>query len=70
MVCGRDNRSIAAVLGLRPKTVRNVVSTVLAKMQVAGRASAVAKARELGLRPASGMSRVHPGHRPVTSGTP
>lgn len=69
MVCGRDNRSIAAVLGLRPKTVRNVVSTVLAKLQVADRASAVAKAREWGMRPVSGMSRAQPGHRPVTPGT-
>ncbi len=70
MVRGLDNRSIAAALGLHPKTVRNVVSTILAKLLVADRASAVAKARQWGLRAGNGMSRAQPGHRPVTSGTP
>ena len=49
MARGRDNASIAALLGISPKTVRNVVSAVLTKLQVVDRAAAIAKAREAGL---------------------
>ena len=46
---GRDNAAIGAVLGVSDKTVRNVVSNVFAKLQVADRAAAIAKARDAGL---------------------
>lgn len=46
---GRDNSGIAAALGVSVKTVRNIVSNVLAKLQCATRAEAVAKAREAGI---------------------
>ncbi|WP_404382930.1 response regulator transcription factor [Knoellia locipacati] len=49
MVQGRDNAAIAAFLGVSPKTVRNVVSSIFAKLRVADRSAAVAKAREAGL---------------------
>jgi DNA-binding NarL/FixJ family response regulator len=51
---GLDNGAIAERLFLTRKTVRNVVSTVLGKLQVATRAEAVARARDAGL----GDSRV------------
>ena len=46
---GRTNPQIAAVLHLSPKTVRNVVSSVLSKLRAADRAEVVARAREAGL---------------------
>ncbi|MGH2441739.1 MAG: response regulator [Chloroflexota bacterium] len=46
---GRSNAAIAARLVLSPKTVRNHVSNVLAKLQVADRAEAIVRAREAGL---------------------
>ena len=46
---GRTNAQIAAALFLSPKTVRNVVSSVFAKLQVGGRAEAIILAREAGL---------------------
>jgi DNA-binding NarL/FixJ family response regulator len=46
---GLDNGGIAERLFLSRKTVRNVVSTVLGKLQVATRAEAVARARDAGL---------------------
>ena len=49
MARGRDNASIAELLGISPKTVRNVVSAVLTKLQVVDRAAAIAKARDAGL---------------------
>ena len=49
MVKGRDNGGTAAYLGVSPKTVRNVVSSIFAKLGVADRSAAVAKAREAGL---------------------
>ena len=42
-------RGIAAEFDLAPKTVRNYVSAVLAKLQVVDRAEAVLKARDAGL---------------------
>lgn len=44
----RTNPEIADRLGLSPKTVRNHVSNVFAKLQVADRAEAIARAREAG----------------------
>ena len=46
---GHNNAEIGAMLGLRPKTVRNHVSNILNKLQVADRANAIIVARESGL---------------------
>jgi len=46
---GLTNTEIARRLFLSDKTVRNHVSNVFAKLQVAGRAEAVARARDAGL---------------------
>ena len=46
---GQDNLTIARRLVLSPKTVRNVVSTVLTKLAVRDRAAAIVLAREGGL---------------------
>jgi DNA-binding NarL/FixJ family response regulator len=49
IAAGRSNQQIAAALYLSPKTVRNNVSNVFAKLQVADRAEAIVRAREAGL---------------------
>jgi DNA-binding NarL/FixJ family response regulator len=49
VAAGRSNTQIAAALYLSPKTVRNVVSNVLTKLQVTDRAQAIVRAREAGL---------------------
>ncbi len=49
LAAGRSNGQIAAALFLSPKTVRNNVSNVFAKLQVADRAEAIVRAREAGL---------------------
>jgi DNA-binding NarL/FixJ family response regulator len=46
---GRANAAIAARLTLSQKTVRNHVSNILAKLQVADRAQAIVQARDAGL---------------------
>jgi DNA-binding NarL/FixJ family response regulator len=46
---GRSNPQIAEQLYLSPKTVRNNVSNIFVKLQVAGRSEAVIAAREAGL---------------------
>lgn len=46
---GLSNREIASRLYLSEKTVRNYVSDIYSKLQVASRAEAVVKAREAGL---------------------
>ncbi|MGY1603307.1 response regulator [Geodermatophilus sp. SYSU D00815] len=48
VAAGRSNAQIAATLYLSPKTVRNNVSNVLTKLQVADRAEAIVRAREAG----------------------
>lgn len=45
---GRDNAQIAAVLGLRAKTVRNHITRIFAKLEVENRAQAIVLARESG----------------------
>jgi DNA-binding NarL/FixJ family response regulator len=46
---GYTNTAIADRLYLSPKTVRNYVSSIFAKLQVADRAGAIVRAREAGL---------------------
>jgi DNA-binding NarL/FixJ family response regulator len=46
---GRPNVAIAARLGLSEKTIRNNVSSILAKLQVADRSAAIVTARDAGL---------------------
>jgi DNA-binding NarL/FixJ family response regulator len=46
---GLTNSAIASRLVLSPKTVRNHVSNIFSKLQVAGRAEAIIRAREAGL---------------------
>jgi DNA-binding NarL/FixJ family response regulator len=45
---GLDNHQIAAHLELSEKTVRNMVSTILAKLEVESRSAAIVRAREAG----------------------
>ena len=46
---GRSNAEITSLLVLSPKTVRNHVSNVFAKLEVHSRAEAIVRAREAGL---------------------
>ncbi len=46
---GHNNAEIAARLFLSPKTVRNHISSIFGKLQVADRAQAIVRAREAGL---------------------
>jgi DNA-binding NarL/FixJ family response regulator len=46
---GYTNNAIASRLYLSPKTVRNYVSSIFTKMQVADRSQAIVRAREAGL---------------------
>jgi DNA-binding NarL/FixJ family response regulator len=46
---GRNNQEIAKELYLSPKTVRNHISNIFTKLQVADRAQAIIRAREAGL---------------------
>ncbi len=49
VAAGLDNLSIARRLSLSSKTVRNHLSNILTKLQVADRAQAIVRAREAGL---------------------
>jgi DNA-binding NarL/FixJ family response regulator len=49
IAAGHNNAQIAQRLVLSPKTVRNRVSSVFGKLQVADRAQAIVRAREAGL---------------------
>jgi DNA-binding NarL/FixJ family response regulator len=48
LAAGRNNQEIATRLGLSLKTVRNYVSNIFSKLQVADRAQAIVRAREAG----------------------
>ncbi len=49
IAAGRNNQEIADALFLTLKTVRNYVSNIFSKLQVADRAQAIVRAREAGL---------------------
>lgn len=49
LASGRDNAQIAAVMGLSEKTVRNQVSAILDRLELASRARAIILARDAGL---------------------
>jgi DNA-binding NarL/FixJ family response regulator len=49
IAAGRSNTELATVLVLSPKTVRNHVSNIFTKLQVADRAQAIVLARDAGL---------------------
>ena len=51
MAAGHDNTALSRRLGISGKTVRNHVSTILAKLQVADRTAAVLRAHRAGLGP-------------------
>jgi DNA-binding NarL/FixJ family response regulator len=57
---GMSNPAIATRLYLSPKTVRNHVSNIFAKLQVADRAEAIIRAREAGLGRGPGGRRPSP----------
>ena len=63
---GRDNASIATRLIVAPKTIRNHVSNIFTKLQVADRAQAIVVARDAGL---GQTSPSHTGHHPHDNGT-
>jgi DNA-binding NarL/FixJ family response regulator len=50
MAQGANNDAIAQQLSLSRKTIRNYVSNIFSKLQVADRAQAIVKARDAGLR--------------------
>jgi DNA-binding NarL/FixJ family response regulator len=54
---GRGNNQIASRLALSPKTVRNNVSNIFTKLQVADRSEAIVRARRAGLGTAGGDRR-------------
>jgi DNA-binding NarL/FixJ family response regulator len=54
IAAGRSNGDVAATLVLSPKTVRNHVSNIFAKLHVADRSAAIIKAREAGLGRSAG----------------
>jgi len=49
IAAGRNNTDLSKILVLSPKTVRNHVSNIFAKLQVADRSQAIVRAREAGL---------------------
>ena len=49
IAAGRSNTDVAKTLFLSPKTVRNHVSAIFAKLQVADRSEAIVRARNAGL---------------------
>lgn len=57
---GLNNQAIARKLFLSPKTVRNHVSNIFTKLQVAGRAEAIVRARQAGLGQRPGAGHTNP----------
>ena len=54
LAAGRDNAAVAHRLGVTSKTVRNHVSNIITKLQVADRSGAIIRARDAGLGGADG----------------
>jgi DNA-binding NarL/FixJ family response regulator len=54
LAAGRDNAAVARRLGVSSKTVRNHVSNIITKLQVADRSGAIIRARDAGLGGATG----------------
>jgi DNA-binding NarL/FixJ family response regulator len=54
VAAGHDNQAIARRLGVASKTVRNTVSNIFLKLQVADRPQAIIRAREAGMGRGSG----------------
>jgi DNA-binding NarL/FixJ family response regulator len=52
IAAGRNNTEIARQLGVSPKTIRNRISMIFAKLQVADRSQAIVRAHRAGLGPA------------------
>jgi DNA-binding NarL/FixJ family response regulator len=57
IAAGHSNGQIAAALSLSPKTIRNNVSSIFVKLQVADRAEAIVRARRAGLGVEDGDAR-------------
>jgi DNA-binding NarL/FixJ family response regulator len=55
VAAGQPNPTIADRLGLSEKTIRNNVSSILTKLQVADRSSAIVRARDAGLGRREGL---------------
>ena len=49
LAAGKDNATVARRLAVSPKTVRNHVSNIIAKLHVADRSGAILRARDAGL---------------------
>jgi DNA-binding NarL/FixJ family response regulator len=49
IAAGRNNGQIASELYLSPKTIRNNVTSILAKLQATDRAEVINRARDAGL---------------------
>jgi DNA-binding NarL/FixJ family response regulator len=49
MTTGRNNAKIAQALYLSPKTIRNNIPSILAKLQATDRAEMIIRARDAGL---------------------
>lgn len=49
VAAGRNNEEIAKILFLSLKTVRNYVSNIFTKLRVSDRATAIIRAREVGM---------------------
>ena len=49
IAAGRNNGQIAQELFLSPKTIRNNVTSILAKLQATDRADVIIRARDAGL---------------------
>ena len=54
LAAGHDNAAVARRLGVTSKTVRNHVSNIITKLQVADRSGAIIRARDAGLGGADG----------------
>jgi DNA-binding CsgD family transcriptional regulator len=69
LAAGLDNGAIAEALHISPKTVRNHVSNVFAKLGVGHRGEAVVRGRELGFGSASGRASHDSGEAVGETGT-